>query len=191
MATARCAVASSPCAAWSGRATPVAPWWTATATSSRRSSRRRVAARAAATECPTTSWRGPCRPPRDPFRRASAPRDDIATIRPLGAGRRIQGATLTRSWRPRFLSSPRSPPWGRTSRACCPGRSRSTAAPGRRPRAGSRGPNTSSRGPSATSSNSPSPTSTTSGSRNGGWPTCRSCRATSSSSCATSVPRSR
>ena len=70
------------------------------------------------------------------------------------------GAMVTRQW-PRRSSSPRSRPWGRTSRACCRARSRSTPERGRRRRAGSRGPSTSSPGRSAISSSSPSPTSTT------------------------------
>jgi hypothetical protein len=53
------------------------------------------------------------------------------------------------------------------------------------------GPSTTSRGRSATSCSSPSPSSTTSSSRSGGWPICRSSRTPSSSSRATSAPRSR
>ena len=99
-------------------------------------------------------------------------------------------ATLRRQW-PRPLSSPRSRPSGRTSRAFCRARSRSTWARASAPRAGSKARSTSSRGPSGTSSSSPSRTSTTTSTRSGGWPICRSCRATSSSSCATSARRSR
>ena len=97
-----------------------------------------------------------------------------------------EGATLRPLW-PRHWSSPRSRPSGATSRGCCRARSQE----GARARNTSRAPTTSSPGRSGTSCSSPTPTSTTSSSRSGGWRTCRSSPSASSWSSATSAPRSR
>ena len=83
------------------------------------------------------------------------------------------------------------PSVGRDLARVLPGPFEKKSAAASAPGAGSRAPSTSSRGRSATSSSSPSPTSTTTSSRSGAWPTCRSCRDSSSSSCATSARRSR
>ena len=120
----------------------------------------------------------------------------VRWLRNLCQHRNRPGGSRVRSLRSRVTwerpsSSPRSRPSDVTSHGSCPGPSRRSPARGRRPSAGSRAPSTSSAGPSATSSSSPSPTSTTTSSRSGAWPTCRSCRPSSSWSCATSAPRSR